>query len=275
MTLINNKYIIHEKIGSGTFGTIYKGENIRTNEKVAIKVEPIQNNTKLLKNESTIYQYLINTDGIPKVKWYGKDDSNYYMVIELLGDSLQHLIEKKGKLPLKTSLKIGLQLLYLLKSVHDKGLIHRDIKPDNFLLKLNNNNIHFNIIDFGFCKSYINNDKHIHFKNTNSLIGSLTYASINAHNFNELSRRDDLESLGYIVMYLYLGKLEWQQENGYNDIVETKNTNIKNMKSKAIYNSQMPNILIEYMKNVRSLEFEEKPNYAILADLFKREIENL
>ena len=79
--LIGKKYILLDLIGSGSFGSIYQGENVRTNEKVAIKVEPIKNETKLLKNEATIYQYLSNKQGIPEVKWYGKDDINYYMVL--------------------------------------------------------------------------------------------------------------------------------------------------------------------------------------------------
>ena len=87
--IINNKYKILERIGEGAFGSIYKGQNIRTLELVAIKIEPIGNETKLLKNESIVYQYLNNIDGIPSVKWFGKDEDNYYMVIHLLGDSLQ------------------------------------------------------------------------------------------------------------------------------------------------------------------------------------------
>ena len=271
MELINNKYIIREQIGSGSFGTIYKGENIRTNEKVAIKVEPIKNNTKLLKNESIIYHYLTNTTGIPHVKWFGKDNFNYYMVIDLLGDSLQNLVEKRGELSLKISLQIGLQLLYLLRSIHDKGLVHRDVKPDNFLLGLHKK-MQFNVIDFGFCKSFLNNGNHISFKKTHNLIGSLSYASINAHNFNELSRRDDLESLGYVIMYMYFGKLDWQLKNDNIEIIDTKNNIIKNMKINIIHDEGLPNVLCEYMKSVRSMEFEEKPNYSILEDMFKREI---
>jgi serine/threonine protein kinase len=90
MSLIGNKYKLLEKIGEGSFGSIYKGENIRTHELVAIKVEPINNNTKLLKNESIIYQYLNNNEGLPNVKWFGKDQINYYMVINLLGESYKH-----------------------------------------------------------------------------------------------------------------------------------------------------------------------------------------
>jgi serine/threonine protein kinase len=82
--MINNKYNLIEKIGKGNFGSIYKGENIRTNELVAIKVEPIQSNTNLLKNEAKIYQYLLNSPNVPQVKWFGKDNDNYYMVINLL-----------------------------------------------------------------------------------------------------------------------------------------------------------------------------------------------
>ena len=89
MEIINKKYKIINKIGEGSFGLIYKGQNIRTNEYVAIKIEPIENELKLLKNESQIYQYLNNNEGIPNVKWFGKDNINYYMVINLLGHSLQ------------------------------------------------------------------------------------------------------------------------------------------------------------------------------------------
>jgi serine/threonine protein kinase len=273
MSLINNKYILCELIGYGSFGTIYKAKNVRTNEHVAIKIEPIKNNTKLLKNESTIYQFLNNITGIPTVKWFGKDNYNYYMVINLLGESLQSLKEIMGAFSLKLTLQVGIQIIVLLRSLHDKGLVHRDVKPDNFLLGLNDRKNQLNIIDFGFCKTYIHNEKHIVCKKTSNLIGSITYASINSHNCIELSRRDDLESLGYILIYLYLGKLDWQTEKSI--IFENNNEIVKNMKKQVINNDKIPNIISEYLKNVTTLEFDEKPNYSILIDMFKREIDTL
>ena len=267
--LIGKKYILLDLIGSGSFGSIYEGINVRTQEKVAIKVEPINNGTKLLKNETTIYQYLSNKQGIPEVKWYGKDNQNYYMVLNLLGESLEAIKEKKGCFSLKTILQIGINVLDLLLTIHEAGLIHRDIKPDNFLLSLSDANKKINIIDFGLCKSYLNNEKHIAMKQTSSLIGTPTYASINAHNFIELSRRDDLESLGYMLIYFYLGELEWQKTDSTNHDL------IKEMKTNVIYNTKIPPILIEYIKFVRTIEFEEKPYYHTIFELFKREIENM
>jgi serine/threonine protein kinase len=195
------------------------------------------------------------------------------MVINLLGESLQNMKDTRTRFSLKLILQIGIQILVLLRTLHDKGLVHRDVKPDNFLLGLNDKRNQLNIIDFGFCKSYIHNDQHIPMKKTSNLIGSLSYASINAHNFIELSRRDDLESLGCILIYLYLGKLDWQTEESY--LYESKNETIKNMKIKMIDDSRIPLIIIEYFKNVRTLEFEEKPKYAILIDMFRRELESL
>jgi casein kinase I family protein HRR25 len=264
MDFLNKKYKIIEKIGEGSFGIIFKGQNIRTNEYVAIKVEPIQNEFKLLKNESVIYQYLNNTLNVPSVKWFGKDLNNYYMVINLLGESLQTLKNKHKIFSLKFILQTGIQLIVLLKTIHEKGLIHRDIKPDNFLFGLNNERNNIYLIDFGFCKSYIVDGNHFNQKETHNLIGSKTYASINSHNFIELSRRDDMESLGYVLIFFYLGTLPWQNEEDFEQI--------KILKLCIVENTKIPKILVNFLKFVRNLTFEETPLYDIYTNNFKREI---
>ena len=265
MDIINNKYKILEKIGEGAFGSIYKGQNIRTQELVAIKVEPINNETKLLKNECTIYQYLNNIPGIPSVKWFGKDHENYYMVINLLGESLQTMKNKRNCFSINLVFQIGIHIVELLKTIHEKGLVHRDIKPDNFLVGLNGDNKRIFIIDFGFCKSYLSDGvNHIPQKKTHNLIGSQTYASINAHNLIELTRRDDLESLGYMLMYFYSGFLPWQ--------LDKTNENIKKQKQDIVDDVRLPKVLINYMKYVRSLGFSEKPNYIKIIHDFKKEL---
>jgi serine/threonine protein kinase len=269
--MINNKYKLLNKIGEGSFGSIYKGENCRTREEVAIKVEPISNGTTLLKNESKIYQYLLGTNCIPQVKWYGKDEINYYMVIPLLGNNLEQLfIEKQQQFSLKLILQIGIQILYLLKAIHEKGLVHRDIKPDNFLLGIDSEKNKLFLIDFGLCKTYIKDDKHIEMKQTSSLIGSLTYASINAHNKIELSRRDDLESLGYMLIYFSLGNLPWREIDFSKNI--NANLNVIQLKTDIIADIKIPSIIKEYINNIRNLEFKEEPNYELYIDKFTKEI---
>ena len=258
MNIINNKYKIIEKLGAGCFGEIYKGENIRTHEYVAIKVEAIENNLKLLKNESVVYQYLVGTMGVPNVKWFGKDDVNYYMVLNLLGDSLQTLLINKKSFSLKLVLQIGLQIFFILKSIHEKGLAHRDIKPDNFLLGNNNNKKQIYIIDFGFCKTITN------MKKTTGLIGSLTYASLNAHNYTELSYHDDLESLGYMLIYFYQGFLDWQKTEDIKLIIQ--------MKQQVVDNEKIPVVLLNFLRSVRQLTFKEIPDYNSLINLLKREL---
>lgn len=265
MELINKKYILLDNIGSGCFGSIYKGQNIRTKEFVAIKIEPIKDNLKLLKNESKIYQYLNGYEGIPSVKWFGKDNENYYMVINLLGNSLQDFIKNKY-FSLALTLKIGIKVLTILKTIHDKGLVHRDIKPDNFLFGLNNvNNIY--LIDFGFCKSYTENGKHNKIKKTNRMIGSNNYASISSHKCYELSRRDDLESLSYMLIYLNFGFLPWNNESNEEIIINLKNDIIKD--------NRYPLVLLELLKYSRTMEYEEKPNYYLIIDNLKSELQIL
>ena len=269
--MINNKYKLLNKIGQGSFGSIYKAENYRTREEVAIKIEPISNGTTLLKNESNIYQYLLGTNCIPHVKWYGKDNINYYMVIPLLGKSLEQLFIERKTFSLKLILQIGIQVLFLLKAIHEKNLVHRDIKPDNFLLGINSEKNQIFLIDFGLCKSYIKDEKHIEMNLVKGLIGSITYASINAHELCELSRRDDLESLGYMLLYFSLGNLPWRKI----DFSKNKDINIIQLKNEILDNTNLPSILKEYMNYVRELDFKEEPKYILLIDKFQKEIDKL
>jgi serine/threonine protein kinase len=268
MNLVNKKYEILSKIGEGSFGSIYKGMNTRTRENVAIKIERINDNIKLLKNESIMYQYLNGLKGIPHVRWFGKDNVNYYMVIDLLGISLQSLLQHYKKFSLKTTLQLGIKLIRLLETIHEKGLIHRDIKPDNFLFGPTNKLNEIYIIDFGFCKLY--NRENTRPQKTNSLIGSLTYASINSHNLVELSRRDDLESIGYMLVCFYLGNLKWQHYDNKNKTV--LNEIIKQEKCNTLKDTSIPCVLLNYLNDVRNLSFNETPNYEGYINIFEKEI---
>lgn len=262
--IIGKKYEILNKIGNGSFGSIYRGRNIRTDEIVAIKVEPIKSNTRLLKNETKIYQYLsgFNYTGIPQIKWFGLDDTNYYMVINLLGPSLLQLKEKKGSFSLNNIILITIQILERLQFIHEKGLIHRDIKPDNFLIGLGDNKNKIYLIDFGFCKKYIKEDgSHIDVKKINKIIGTPIYVSVNVHDLIEPSRRDDIESLVYIMMYFYYGELEWSDITIYsNDILERINL----FKLEIVNNKEIHELFRRMLTYVRKLTFEETPDYNYL-----------
>ena len=256
--IIANKYKIIDRLGSGSFSQIYKGENIRTKELVAIKVEPSKNETKMLKHESRIYQYLGNTIHIPQLKWFGTDDTNYYMVLSLLGKSLACI--KPNTLSLTTTLSIAINIIKLLKGLHEQGLIHRDIKPDNFLFGLDDKCNQLYLIDFGFSKKYMKSDgiTHIDITTNKTLIGTPNFVSINMHKGIEPSRRDDLESVGYVMIYLLRGDEDELQNNSYN---------IQSYKENIERNDRIPNVIKQYLSYCRNIGFEQTPDYGYLIGL--------
>lgn len=264
MTLFN-KYDLLEIINKGSFGEVYKGKNIRTNERVAVKVETI-NQVSLLKNEARIYNYLGEIEGFPRLKWFGSDDSNNYLITNLLDVDLCKLKKKHIKLSIPMVRNIGEQMIKLIQTLHNKGLLHRDIKPSNFLFGLNNVQHILHLIDFGFCKRYMFGKKHLEFKQTNNIIGTINYISLNVHKKYEPSRRDDLESIIYIILYL-LDKMSWSELN--NSSFETIST-IVSLKEGIINNCNIPISIREMLIYIRKLEFDETPKYALLIHLLHK-----
>ena len=268
--IIGNKYKLIDRIGKGNFGSIYKAQNVRTNELVAIKVESIARETKLLKRESQILQYIGNTDGFPELKWFGLDERNYYMVMNLLGESLATVKEHFTILGIKETLLIGIQMIERVKTLHQKLLVHRDIKPDNFIFGQNNNKTKLYLIDFGFTRRYTNdNEIHIPIRENCSLLGTPNFVSLSVHKGCEASRRDDLESVVLIMIYLNTGSLPWLEENNL-----TKEQIIK-AKEDIIYERDIPELLIDLLVHVRRLTFEEEPDYEYMLDVMYEELEDL
>lgn len=273
--IIEGTYRIINRIGEGAFGSIFEGYNINTNEKVAIKISEMDSSV-LLKNEARIYNALSNISGIPTIRSYGMTGKYSYLVLNLLGNSLECYKEKcGGSLSLKCVLMIGIKLLERIKTIHQAGILHRDIKPDNILFSVDPDDDTLFLIDFGLAKSYIDSrGNHIESSAANSLIGTREYASINTHNNVSQSRRDDLETIGYLLIYLLNGTLPWQDIN----IIDTEERNlqikeIKTMKSLWLLFNDVPGELILFIMYCRNLHFSEEPNYnylkILLSNLYK------
>ncbi|KAK9456061.1 kinase-like domain-containing protein [Dipodascopsis uninucleata] len=270
---IGNKYRIGRKIGSGSFGDIYLGTNIISGEEVAIKLESVRAKHPQLEYEARVYKILAGGVGIPFVRWYGTECDYNAMVIDLLGPSLEDLFNFcNRKFSLKTVLLLVDQLLARIEFIHAKSFIHRDIKPDNFLMGIGKRGNQVNVIDFGLAKKFRDPRTHMHipYRENKNLTGTARYASVNTHLGVEQSRRDDLESLGYVLMYFCRGSLPWQglkaatKKQKYDRIMEKKMTTPAEILCRGF-----PAEFSLYLNYTRSLRFDDKPDYTYLRKLFR------
>jgi serine/threonine protein kinase len=270
---VGKKYRLGRKIGSGSFGDIYHGTNMSTGEEVAIKLESIKSKHPQLLRETKIYRSLNGVVGIPSVRWFGTEGDYNVMVIDLLGKSLEDLFNDCGRrFNLKTVLILADQLLCRLEIIHTKCYIHRDIKPDNFLMGRGTRKHMVYVIDFGLAKLYRDprTHKHVQYREGKNLTGTARYASINTHMGIEQSRRDDLESLGYVLMYFLRSSLPWQglkattKKQKYDRILEKKISTSTEMLCK-----NFPAEFRMYFEHVKSLSFDDRPDYDYLKRLFR------
>ncbi|KAH9989439.1 kinase-like protein [Russula vinacea] len=274
--VVGNHFRVGKKIGEGSFGVVFEGANLLTNQPVAIKFEPRKSDAPQLRDEYRSYRTLNGTLGVPQVHHFGQEGLHNVLAIDLLGPNLEDLFDMCGrKFSIKTVCMSAKQMVTRIQSVHDKSLIYRDIKPDNFLIGVpgtkNANIIH--LIDFGMAKHYRDpkTKVHIPYRERKSLSGTARYMSINTHLGREQSRRDDLESLGHVFMYFLRGGLPWQglraatNKQKYEKIGEKKqNTAISELCE------GFPEEFAIYMNYVRKLGFEESPDYDFLRELFTK-----
>ena len=268
--IIFKKFRIIKNISNGSFGAVHLGENIITKEPVAIKIEPKKTSKQKTLEKEAYYLYILKGFGIPRVISYGYCGSYNILVEELLGKSL-YVLNKTNKFTLKDICMIGIQVLSRLEYIHSKNIIHCDIKPENLLIgKTDPSTIY--LCDFGISQKYRSSKtgKHIKMKKYPKIYVSPIFCSINSILAYQPSRRDDLESLGYLLIYLVKG-LPWDIRNCYNNNLNEslkKLLYIKRNISMETLCKELPMEIYEYMRNVKNLKFEEKPNYTYLNNLF-------
>ena len=260
--LVFSKYKLIKKLGEGSFGKVYKAEY--NSKYYAIKFEQREGGQDLLKNEATIISYLKGNPHIPKAHSYGFSGNYNIFVLQLLAKSLEDVFNERQKFSLKTGAMLAFQMIEVLKYIHSKHIIHRDIKPDNFVLGSDEYNAYLYLVDFGLAKKYRSSKtlKQNPYMKKKKLTGTARYASIHAMEEMEQSRRDDLEAVSYVIMYFIRGNLPWQglklksNEDRYQKILEKK----KEISTEELC-AEYPKVFYEFVKYSKGLKYSEEPKY--------------
>lgn len=282
--IVAGKYQLIRKIGAGSFGKIFSAKGVppltpqserettdvsqnggvrgwRSGTPFAIKI--ISTDHSLLwQNEVMVYEKIKDLKYIPSLYAVGTEGKFNYIVMDLLDQSVEELRINYGEqsLPLKVVIHLGLQMLNIVEQIHARGIIHRDLKPANFLLKSNSEQIsELYLIDFGLARSFLDEKyRHCAIKTNETLVGTSRYMSVNVHQGLTASRRDDLESLGYILLFLYQGKLSWQKQSAVVEIKQQFNWTLDTLGE-----------LVLFILYCRNLGFADKPNYTYLRGLLE------
>lgn len=258
-------YKILSVISSGNFSNVYKCCDIKTHKCYAIKSD----NTKLLKHEADIYNKLREIENIPKIYDFFCLDTKYFLVLDLMSCNLIDYKNRNYESDKYTDKLIIIitQLLTTIEKIHNKSIVHRDLKPNNICFDKNHKLF---IIDFGLSKDFIVNNRHIENKKINNIIGSSNFCSLNVLNLLQPSRRDDIESIIYILIYLLLNDKNYTLFNNLSlankkDISTIeKILNLNNNNYKNSFGENFCKNIILILNYTRRLHFDQQPNYSYI-----------
>jgi serine/threonine protein kinase len=335
--IIASKYVFEKKIGKGSFGCIYRGLNIITQEKVAIKYEATTCAQPTLLWESKILNHLSGIPGVVKLRYFGTESNKNIIVMDLFSHTLAEevaMLKKEAKIGNENSdnnssagsssnsgngseccisdsehersysdemsdaqhqyeniyyryyindvLKYMISIVEIIEKIHEKGVIHRDIKPENFMIAQAQAQLHdhnpvkkLHIIDFGLSRIYIKDGAHIPNKPNSSIVGTMRYISTYIHEGNVYSRRDDIISILYVIIYLLKGRLPWCGLKTSAGDKRTKAEIVYEMKKITpipMLCNGLPAIFERMLTYAYKIEFDEKPDYIYLKRLCKKEL---
>ncbi|CAG8565203.1 7465_t:CDS:2 [Ambispora leptoticha] len=299
--IIGGTWLVQEKIGEGSFGEVFRVLHNVTGKDYAAKREPIDtlDNTHL-ENEVEFLNLLKQYDFVPKCQWFGIYGVYKVCVMDLLGPTLKQVRATFDKLPVPIVSDLAIQMVTIMEKVHSHGIVYRDVKPDNFLLerefklpvtsKLSDNESDeeetnsqpadaqilyqrkhtVSIIDFGLSTYYRDpiTGEHISGQYVKYKTGTARYASINIHKGKVHTRRDDLESLGYLFIDLLKGRLPWSGLKARNAQEGWKK--MKDWKQELSLEElckDLPRGFMTFLQYTRSLRFAEDPDYNYLRDV--------
>ena len=282
-----HKYIVLHKIGQGGFSTVYQAQHKNTQKIVALKIvkTPVDYNTIL--HESKILSYM-NRDMpsnskrlVPTLHWYGNYGKMMCLATTFYSKSFTNYLQDNTNIDLLKLLDICTQIIQIMCFIHGVFVIHCDIKPDNFMIDDDGKLV---LIDFGMARLYVdsgNTSQHISNKTSNSLFGTPKYASYNLHLGNKPSRRDDMISVGYLMMTLFNVELPWSTIDVTDAVEDKKLYNIDHRSNvirrdlkhidalKIALTRDLANkFLVPYFTEVYALKYDEAPDYTEYNTLF-------
>ena len=277
-------WVVESELGQGTYSIVYQGtsysvRNRHTDQLAALKVCKTEAAEVLYQKEAEILIQLKKclTKGklcVPDLLQYRCDSEYHFIAMEMVGKTLESLNQEQAFAQLTVSM-LAIQLITTIETFHATGFVHRDIKPDNLAIALEPHDPTIYLLDVGLASKFQLNGIHVKYTEDVSFVGNYVFCSCNVLSGVRASRRDDLESLAYVLVYLRRGRLPWTKINSENLAARSEHYHKKMDLSPNQVCAGLEHEYQDFLSYCRGLHFDEKPNYAYLKDLFRRLAERL